>query len=584
MFLSRLILAAVFVLSACTHLTKTPVNESSLLTDKVVPLPPHKRTPAAEELDWWAANERQVKSAVCRLKLPVTTEEIQRYYKNLPVEDGYEAGTHEVAGVVLNNERPHLVLAFSRLLTLGRESASPEKVIKDFQKEFKIGPGCDKALCAAQKIFGADVGPQMLYLMDRFDVNTSPYSFTSASLFTAGEIADVIRTFELVKPDQLPFGFNKQLIKFKRGYTRASYGNDGGKVLANASIELFDSWSEQSSIMRQYTLYHEIAHNHSDNQFSDYDRSVTWLELSNWKESKAGGFEVEKKKALQGHPFVSRYGESNPFEDFAESVTAYRFSPNLLKKKSAEKYNLIKYLVHDGQEYTSSKNCGDTGVSKKFQKEIDRDDGLTNTDKERVLKACRQPFYQTLLGHMPVSFFDSCVNYEATQIWAKQNGSRYPDLVPQALFDPKLRVSTLKFTKLRSELATALQPELTDWILDSVQTFAYQLRSDMNNAEYCDVWAQLNRKVYPDIDRDNKWRYNGIFVSHDYSPKAGAARGICLDLAAGFVPTSKSTLSTVKSWIKETGHISTQGPLKERGISRETLLKYITDRTNVTVR
>lgn len=570
--------AALFLFTSCTHL---PKNTRALTAppDHPIPLSGDRRTPAAQDVDWWTANEKQVRSAVCRVRLPVTANEIAAFYKRQPVDRGYEPGEHEILGVRLKNERPELVLALSKLLFVAEDREKPDKVVENFQKTFQINPSCDKALCAAQKIFGKEVGPQMLFLMERFDVNTSPYSFSNASVFRPDEIADVIRTFELTRPDQLPFRPNKKLIKFSRGYTRASYGVDGGSVVANASIELFDSWTEDNSHMRQYTLYHEIAHNHSNSYFNDYDASKSWLDLSQWKEEKPGQFSSDRAQMMRGHPFVSKYGKTNPAEDFAESVTAYRLNPALLKKQSMEKYNLIRFLVHDGLQFEKNADCQQVPESQRLQKEAQAYQ-FQPSDKATVLRSCRQPFYESILGHLPVSFFDSCVNYEAAQIWYRQTSNRYPDLIPQALFDQKYGFSFLKFPQLRQEIAQELQPEAADWILSAVNLISYKLKSDMSNKDYCEVWTQLEHRNFPDITAESTWRYRRGFTRTEYSPKATAARRVCLELVDGYTPPSRSSLKSIRDWMKETAHISTQGPLIERGVNRDSLLKYVTDRTS----
>ncbi|WP_413943563.1 hypothetical protein [Bdellovibrio sp. HCB-162] len=571
--------ALIFILTSCTHLSTKVQSQAS--EDRPVPFETKGRTPAAEELDWWAAKAQHVQQAKCRVKLPATTAEIEKYYRDMPNGPGFEGGISEISGIRLVDEKPRLVLALSKLLSPARESREIEGTPKNFQEKFNVNSSCSKALCAAQKIFGRDVGPQMLFLMDKFDVNTSPYSFINADTFNGLEIVDVIRAFELVNPDQIPFGFNKQLIRFKRGYTRAAYVSDDGTVLANASIELFDSWAQQNSLMRQYTLFHEIAHNQADNQFSSYDRSASWLALGNWKETKSGDFVKEKQKAMQGHPYVSKYGETNPFEDFAESVTSYRLNPALLKSKSMDKYNLIRLYVFDGLEFTSEASCRQTPLNVQYQKKINQDGGdFTAADKEAIQSVCRESFYQTILGNIPVSFFSSCVDYEAAQRWQKQNASRFPDLNSQALYDPKLRISNLKFKSLSNELRNNLAPEMTDWILESMSVRSYKMNSQMSNQEYCDVWAELKNRVYPKINRDNQWYRNAIFVSRDFNPHEGAARGLCLDLVKGFTPTSKSSASTIKNWLKTTTTVGGGAQITERGITRENLLKYILDRTN----
>ncbi|KYG68688.1 hypothetical protein AZI87_05490 [Bdellovibrio bacteriovorus] len=574
-----LILATGLLLASCTHF-QTKV-QPQVSYDTLAPLHlSEERIPAAEEMNWWAANASQVENATCRAKLPTATKDILNYYAKKPMGPGYEGGHVYIGGILLEDERPELVLALAKLLSPARDQ-SIEGTPKNFQEAFNVNPECKKAMCAAQKIFGAAVGPQMMYLMEQFDVNTSRYSFKNADAFSSTEIADVIRVFELIRPEQIPFQPNKQLIKFKRGYTRAAYGSDGDTVLANASIELFDSWSRQSSIMRQYTLYHEVAHNYSDNHFSDYDRSNAWLALSNWKENTNGEFEAQKRKAQQGHPFVSRYGETNPFEDFAESVTAYRFNPALLKKASPDKYNLIKLLVFDGLEFTSNAACSQPTLKTQYQKQVDAGVSFSHEQKEAIKNSCRQSYYQSIVGRSPVSFFANCVDYEATQVWQKQNINKFPGLVPQSLYDEKLRISNLKFKGLKKELVQELAPEAADWILEVVKIYTYRMKPEMTNSEYCDVWAEIKNRVYPSINIQSEWRRNSYLIVRDYSPNEGAARGLCLDLVQGFTPRSKSTVSSIKSWVKEKALIESQEPLQERGITRDTLLKYILDRTDL---
>ncbi|KHD88623.1 MAG: hypothetical protein OM95_07360 [Bdellovibrio sp. ArHS] len=580
MNLSSLTIASLFLFTSCTHIPTKVETENAY--QKVIPFRLNEaRIPAAEEMNWWAANANQIQNATCRVKLPTTTKEILNYYAKKPLGPGYESGQAYVGGILLENERPELVLALAKLLSPAGGEESIEGTPQSFQKAFNVNPSCKKALCAAEKIFGPSVGSQMVFLMERFDINTSRYSFFNADTFSASEIADIIRSFELVHPEQLPFQSNKQLIKFKRGYTRAAYGGDGDSVLANASIELFDSWSQESSLMRQYTLYHEIAHNYSNNHFSDYDRSNTWLALSNWKESSQGEFEAQKRKAQQGHPFVSRYGETNPYEDFAESVTAYRFNPALLKKTSPEKYNLIKLLVFDGLEFTSSALCSQPTLQTKYQKQVDAGVNFTAAQKDVIKNSCRQSYYQTIVGHSPVSFFEECVDYEATQVWQKENINKFPDLMPQSLYDAKFRISKLKFKGLKKELTQELAPEATDWILEAVKIYTYRMNSNMTNQEYCDVWAELKNRVYPNISVESKWRRQSYLVIREYSPSEGAARGVCLDLVKGFVPRSKSTAGVIKSWVKEKALLQSENQLQDRGITREALLKYILDRTDI---
>ena len=52
---------------------------------------------------------------------------------------------------------------------------------------------------------------------------------------------------------------------------------------------------------------------------------------------------------------VSNYGKTSPIEDFAESVTAYRYNPERLKD-CPSKYYYMKDFVFQGKEYTDKCN------------------------------------------------------------------------------------------------------------------------------------------------------------------------------------------------------------------------------------
>ena len=78
--------------------------------------------------------------------------------------------------------------------------------------------------------------------------------------------------------------------------------------------------------MREYTVFHEIAH--YIGAHLKIDRNEEWLSLSSWKQ-------VNKQWTQNNvDPFPSLYAQENPAEDFAESVCAYRFNPIKLKNNS----------------------------------------------------------------------------------------------------------------------------------------------------------------------------------------------------------------------------------------------------------
>lgn len=583
--LNQFVLFVGLLLVSCTHTSSKGTQGRSLAElDKLEPVqlvPLKPRTPAAD-LDWWAATEEQVRTVKCRIELPKTSTTIRGYYSNFKnVED--DGGVYIVKGARFTKELPALVLAFAKLVTPIDSTTKPElQASDDLPKQFTIPKSCEKVLCAAEAVFGKEVGPQMVFLMERFDVNTSPYSNSNASLMRSDEIQDVIRTFELVHPDQVPFGSNKKLTKFKRGYTLASYDGDG-EVLANASIQLFDGWSEQSSLMRQYTLYHEFAHNHSDNVFSSYDESKTWLGLGNWEKMSESEFRSLRTSSMKGHSYVSKYGEVNPWEDFAESLSAYRFNPRLLTSTSLSKYNFIKEMVHDGISYESIESCKKPLQLTKLQSQIDQNQiTFESNERNEVATKCRQSFYQSVLGNYPVGSYRQCVDFQASLILERKKNTRYQDLISQGILDRNLGTSRLQFKKLRDEISADLSKDAADWIIKSISIYGSDFKADMSTEEYCSVWQKLANFVYPLQENgkfiESDWQKYSVMSNNEYKARGGAALGICLDLASGYRPKAQSTARSIKDWFRRATLQSPKDVFAERGITRETLIQYINNR------
>jgi hypothetical protein len=66
---------------------------------------------------------------------------------------------------------------------------------------------------------------------------------------------------------------------------------------------------------------------------------------------------VAKWKSTKPDKFVSGYAATNPAEDFAESVSGYRFNPKRLQAIAPEKYEFLKQTVFDGLEFLNEAGC-----------------------------------------------------------------------------------------------------------------------------------------------------------------------------------------------------------------------------------
>ncbi|WP_413578007.1 hypothetical protein ACLVWU_05745 [Bdellovibrio sp. HCB290] len=258
----------------------------------------------------------------------------------------------EVAGVRFENEHPELVYRFMQLVTPPADRIFASKNLKpdDIKKAFGKPNGCDKVMCAVQRLFGKEEGPLILLLLTEYDLNLSHYVWNNADAWKASEIRDIMKAIEATPGHLLPLDLNQKMIHFKRGY-----GYKGAEdVIANASIEVFDVWNGETQPIRQYSIYHEFAHNWSAMHANNIDVSPEWLKVSGWDSQDKNPRLVDHWKMHPGTQQVSIYAKTNPFEDFAESVSAFRYAPHRLKSVSAEKYKFVKDIVYGGMDFTGS--------------------------------------------------------------------------------------------------------------------------------------------------------------------------------------------------------------------------------------
>ena len=298
-------------------------------------------------LEWFGANDKQISEAPCKSKTPPSESEIAKLIQSR--SNGKKSAS--IHGVQFKDEAPELIEAFKHFTTAYDQMGFREKKEdqKEIQTEYKINPECDKVMCAMEKIWGKEMGGKMMFLKLKHGYNTSELAFANSDRFTKEELDDVILGVEDLPRNLAPLGKdnNQRLTRFVRGYTLENYSPT---VVANAVVMLFDAWSKDSSASRQYTIFHEMAHN-VGSKLNRLDDSPEWHELSGW---------IKKGDNWEASPdgcFASKYGKTNPWEDFAESLSTYRYNGNEIKTKCPEKFEFLKKNVFKGIEYTEANLC-----------------------------------------------------------------------------------------------------------------------------------------------------------------------------------------------------------------------------------
>ena len=340
-------------------------------------------------LEWFGAVDNQVEKAPCKVKSVPTMAEMQKFIasktKGTPTSSS-------VNGMNINGESPALIEAFKDFTTakdtFGIYAVIPNQ--KQIQTYFKIPADCDKVMCAMEKIWGKEYATKLLYLKLKHNFNSSELAFENSDRFTDSEINDVIIGLEDLPAHLTPLGTNnnQRLTHFKRGYTLKQYE---GTTLANAVVMLFDPWDKKSNLTKQYTVFHEMSHNISG-KLKDMDESPEWLRLSGW--IKMG----DDWKSNTGACLASRYGETNPWEDYAESLSAFRYNGAQFKAKCPEKFEFIKNRVFRGIDYTDVKNCTQVPsekvqlAQKDIVDEIMKSVGQVQFDEKELTESCDKGF------------------------------------------------------------------------------------------------------------------------------------------------------------------------------------------------
>jgi hypothetical protein len=209
-----------------------------------------------------------------------------------------------------------------------------------------------------QSLYGARVGIQILYMLKHFGFNGSHLRTANASLWRSDELDDILTALSDYPIELYPLDYNRKLVHVKRGNRMKL---PVGESVANSTMEIYDMWNELTQAERQQSLLHELGHVVA--RKDDVDDSSEWLKTAGWQVSGRNARLVDPSKA------VSLYGKTNPHEDFAESVVAYRFGGAKLKQDQSGKYEFLKARVFDGKEYLSAQAC----VASKSRTEVKKE-------------------------------------------------------------------------------------------------------------------------------------------------------------------------------------------------------------------
>lgn len=317
----------------------------------------------------WAVTAEQVDKSACRYPVAQTDQEIQKYFSQK--EKNSETQDIELTGFSFRGEYSFYINLLKELLEkdlMNQSENSVDPVVLEAQKS------CNKVLCAVEKIFGAKQAWKTLYLLDRFDLNTSYIRFYETSPMTTANLDGILNTLTFVPTHLFPLNHNQMLTHVDR----TSKSNNLG-TKSDASISLFNGWDRESKSRQAYLLFHEFAHRWSEHgigEFVEYDESDEWLAITSWVKTASSMAYIwsHKDKYAKDDPnliWISNYARNNSPEDFAESVSAYRFDPKRLEKLSPTRYAFIKQKVFGGIEFKNNLSCTLNKTTREQQVEVE---------------------------------------------------------------------------------------------------------------------------------------------------------------------------------------------------------------------
>lgn len=354
-----------------------------------------------EEISWFGASPTQVEKGHCINGPKVDNSFLDRYLLSI---EGEIVPKKNILGIEFENESQPMLDLFSKLVDPSTDRFQIFTYKKPQLKSGLVPASCKKVLCAAEAIFGRNQAKRLLYMLDHYGLNGSHLIYTNSSAWKTNELDQILRSVDDIPSFLIKQESNKAFYHFSRGYTRGS-----DLTLANAVMEFFDRWNTSRPGEQTYVIFHEVAHNLSNiDRQTDLDSTPEWLAFSGWTKKD------DKWQAKNLSVIPSEYGRTNPAEDFAESVTAYRYNPNAKKLLGEEKYRFIKETVFLGVEFDKEESCrGDKGFLAQVaptEKEYNKAHIVKDED---IRSRCSKQLSDALTS-FSFSSFDQCYLQSAT--------------------------------------------------------------------------------------------------------------------------------------------------------------------------
>jgi hypothetical protein len=207
---------------------------------------------------------------------------------------------------------------------------------------------CQDVACAAEAAFGTETASQIVSLAVRYHY----VAVDKKTAWDADELDELAASLSDL-PDGWFGGKDYRLLVRRHGDSWTPTPTPPSLTLvamAGAGLPgvlVQDGWATLRPTARRAAIVHEMAHEFSRRQSGGWRRG--WMAAEAADEALMAG---EGRTSA-----VSAYAETNPEEDFAESVAAYRYMPPALIRRAPNRYAFLKAQVFGGLEYGSAAKC-----------------------------------------------------------------------------------------------------------------------------------------------------------------------------------------------------------------------------------
>lgn len=215
------------------------------------------------------------------------------------------------------------------------------------------GTYCESVECVARANFGDPQGLWLLHLLVRYRYNASHLAEVDAVAASPEELRDLLlaagdfpaSVLPMRDADERPIvidGSDKHTDRGGFAFSSVVLAISGAPK--DVGIRAQSEWTRLAPHTRRAVIFHELSHDWLRNQRRYLDADAVW------RRAMVTDSVFQKNT---GRPFsvVSAYAEANLDEDFAQSATAYRYTPELLIQRAPNRARLLKDWMFDGLSY-----------------------------------------------------------------------------------------------------------------------------------------------------------------------------------------------------------------------------------------